>query len=108
SRVSSEYMADPSTNTVIKVQPKAGRLLIFFSRDASGYEDPRTWHAGERLLPQEDGSPTEKRILTLFKEVDYALSSEKEHHFQVESTLEGYLAPMVGDQRELLQERAGG
>lgn len=107
SRISSDYMKDPSTNTVIKIQPKAGRLLIFFSRDSSGHEDPRAWHAGERLLASnKDGSvPTEKRILTLFKEVDYGTDASE--HNQVQTTLEGYLASMVGDQRELLQERAG-
>jgi hypothetical protein len=56
-------------------------------------------------VADKDGRPAEKRILTLFKEVDYGQERE---HFQVQSTLEGYLAPMVGDQRDLLQEMAGG
>jgi hypothetical protein len=105
SRVGCDHLNDPSTDTAIKIQPKAGRLLIFFSRDSSGHEDPRAWHAGERLVADKDGRPAEKRILTLFKEVDYGQERE---HFQVQSTLEGYLAPMVGDQRDLLQEMAGG
>jgi hypothetical protein len=77
-------------DTAIRIQPRAGRLLIFFSRDEKGQEDPRTWHAGERIKAQADGTMTEKRILTLFKEVDYEKIPEPS---QAASTFEDFLAP---------------
>jgi hypothetical protein len=109
SRTGTHFSDDMITNTAIKIQPKAGRLLIFFSRDASGQQDPRAWHAGDRLMPGKDEEVTEKRILTLFKQVDYSSSKEEEQQqiSQVQTTFQGYLAPLVSEQRELLQERAG-
>ena len=122
SRIDSNCVANPTTGTAIRVQPKAGRLLVFFSRDDQGRPDPRTWHAGERIRPHPtDGSVTEKRILTLFKEVDYTepqvdlstgggaaaeavvvVSRRQEQ----ECTLEAYLAPQVAAQRKWLKAKA--
>jgi hypothetical protein len=66
----------PGTAAVgLRVQPVTGRLCVFFSRTADGGVDPRGWHGGERLRgsPRQEAStsqpPTEKRIMTLFKEV---------------------------------------
>ena len=75
----------------IKVQPQAGRLLVFFSRTATGEEDVRAWHGGERLLEGAD----DKHILTLFKQVDYGPAK---YPSQAETTFEGYLAPQVTEQ----------
>ena len=107
SRVNTDFPDNPQTSTAIKIQPKAGRLLVFFSRDSYGKEDPRAWHAGERLAPQQIKKykivKTDKRILTLFKEVDY----ENDTGANVTSpTLETYLAPMVSEQRQWLQAKA--
>ena len=115
SRIRTNCVTDPTTGTAIRVQPKAGRLLVFFSRDEQGRPDPRTWHAGERLRPDpSDGSVTEKRILTLFKEVDYAepsllLDDERvvsRQRQEQECTLEAYLAPQIAAQRKWLQAKA--
>lgn len=102
SRIHTNCMVHPDTDTAIKVQPKAGRLLVFFSRDEYGREDPRTWHAGERILPGSDGSVTEKRILTLFKEVDYEGRLPREDA----STFEAFLEPQIASQRQWLQAKA--
>lgn len=99
-----DYSNDPTMSTAIRIQPKAGRLLVFFSRDSNGHEDPRAWHAGERIKPDECGRVTEKRILTLFKEVHYDTNSnikEKES-----TSLETFLASMVDEQRTWLQAKA--
>ena len=106
-RVGTNFPENPHINTAVAVQPKAGRLLLFFSRCAindgitHGAEDPRAWHAGERL--SESGStPTEKRILTLFKQVDY--SSDYEPSLS-ETTFENFLAPQIREQQQWLQAR---
>ena len=78
---------DPSMVSGIKVQPKAGRLLVFFSRTTTGEEDVRAWHGGERILEGD------KHILTLFKQVDYGPVAN--HPDQAETTFEGFLAPQV-------------
>lgn len=106
-RVGRNFLKDPQTETAVTVQPKAGRLLLFFSRCAinekttAGAEDPRAWHAGERLYDR-DSSPTEKRILTLFKQVDY--SSDYEPSLS-ETTFENFLAPQIREQQQRLQAR---
>ena len=123
SRIDTNCVANPTTGTAIRVQPRAGRLLVFFSRDDQGRPDPRTWHAGERIRPHPtDGSVTEKRILTLFKEVDYteqqvdlstggaaAAAAEAvvvSRRQEQECTLEAYLAPQVAAQRKWLKAKA--
>ncbi|KAL3942397.1 MAG: hypothetical protein SGBAC_003391 [Bacillariaceae sp.] len=101
----------------LRVQPQAGRLCIFFSRLENGDIDPRSWHGGERLLCQQQlqksssskemaGSDgvTEKRILTLFKEVYYAGNDARPDSY--ETTFENYLAPQIKDQRRFLQALA--
>jgi len=103
SRVGSNFVLDTAQETTIQIQPQAGRLLIFFSRDDHGKEDPRAWHAGERIRGMA-GAVTEKRILTLFKEVDYTDTSHE--HSRVETTFENYLAPLIKEQRDLLKEKA--
>jgi 2OG-Fe(II) oxygenase superfamily len=113
SRVGTNYLQRPETDTAIRIQPKAGRLLVFFSRDAQGHEDPRAWHGGERIRPCANGSDgdaaatiMEKRILTLFKEVEYDYETKKSRFQQVESTLESFLAPLCKAQRNWLQAKA--
>jgi hypothetical protein len=104
-RIHTNCVLHPETDTAIRVQPKAGRLLVFFSRDDQGRPDPRTWHAGERLRPPSpaaDGSVTEKRILTLFKEVDY----EEPREPKVACALEAFLAPQIATQRNWLKAKA--
>ena len=108
-------------------QPRAGSLLIFFSRTADGEIDPRSWHGGERLRPlpsrtsseavpvhareaHGEAAPsasavTEKRILTLFKEVDYA-NTLRWPAGCGSQTFESYLAPQIAEQRRHLQELA--
>ena len=103
-------------------QPRAGSLLIFFSRTADGEIDPRSWHGGERLRPPPsrtskaapvhawEAAPnasavTEKRILTLFKEVDYAHTLRWPAGCGSQ-TFENYLAPQIAEQRRHLQELA--
>jgi hypothetical protein len=96
--------ANPDTETAIRIQPKAGRLLVFFSRDSNGEEDPGAWHAGERLYDrssESSGLVTEKRILTLFKQVDYY-----DQPSRVESTFEAFLSPQIREQQKWLQAKA--
>jgi hypothetical protein len=106
--------ANPETETAIRIQPKAGRLLVFFSRKSNGEEDPAAWHAGERLY---DGNKsesseslvvTEKRILTLFKQVDYTDTDYYDPPpSRVESTtLEAFLSPQIREQQKWLQAKA--
>lgn len=103
-----EIIGGDGTNTVVRVQPQAGRLCIFFSRTADGEIDARSWHGGERLLldnhNNNNNEITEKNILTLFKEVYYG----KEHPdtYDNEGSFETYLAPQIAEQRQLLQDIA--
>ena len=124
SRVGSNFGESPHNETAIKIQPKAGRLLVFFSRRNDGTQDPRAWHAGARLLDAtNDGNEattntTEKRILTLFKQVDYGDGSTTTATTTATTTtttttsrsmknnLDAYLAPQVEEQRLLLQRKA--
>jgi hypothetical protein len=104
-RVGSNFIDDPNLETAIRVQPKAGRLLLFFSRTADGKDDPRAWHGGEQLLDNVDKNTgetitTEKKILTLFKQVDYGVDRPT----AIESTFEAYLSPQILQQRQSLME----
>mmetsp|Transcript_8943 Transcript_8943/g.20149 ORF Transcript_8943/g.20149 Transcript_8943/m.20149 type:complete len:451 (+) Transcript_8943:96-1448(+) len=103
----------------LRVQPKVGRLCIFFTRLQDGSVDPLSWHGGERirdpppppavLLERPTGrSVTEKHILTLFKEVDYAGRAAGVSPPETEETLESYFAPFVKIQRLALQAQAEG
>jgi hypothetical protein len=98
----SDYLENPKTSTVIRIQPKAGKLLVFFSRDENGHDDPRAWHAGERIKRNGENQVTEKRILTLFKEVHY----DNDDNSRAKTPLEAYLAPMVDEQRTWLKAKA--
>ena len=100
--VQDDFLENPDTSTAIRIQPKAGKLLVFFSRDENGQADPRAWHAGERIKPNGEDQATEKRILTLFKEVYY----EEDNGKREETPLEDYLAPMVEEQRTWLKAKA--
>eukprot|EP00977_Amphora_coffeiformis_P028326 scaffold34929_cov160-Amphora_coffeaeformis.AAC.4 len=121
---------------IIRIQPAAGRLCVFFSRRDDGTQDARAWHAGERLLANTTtgtakGQVTEKRILTLFKEVHYDESfvggggssddddddddtvdttaqhqRRRRRQLGQQTTLEDFLAPMVSHQRRWLQAQA--
>ena len=108
--VGTNFGKNPNTETAIRIQPKAGRLLVFFSRYYNGEEDPRAWHAGERLCEHSKSSEseseslvTEKRILTLFKQVDYTDT----HHepSRAQTTFEDYLAPLIREQQTWLQAK---
>jgi hypothetical protein len=104
SRVGSNFVLDTGTETAIRVQPKAGRLLLFFSRTSDGRDDPRSWHGGERLRHGIDSASgeavvTEKRLLTLFKQVDYG---RDDYPTMSQSTFEAYLAPQILEQRTAL------
>jgi len=85
------------------VAPQEGRLCIFFSRTSDGEIDPRSWHAGERLIGHH-GTITEKKILTLFKEVSYGTTLQ--HPEDETESLEDYLAPQIAEQREAPQALA--
>lgn len=103
-RVGSNYFENPCTQTAIRVQPKVGRLLLFFSRTSDGMDDPRCWHGGERLRNSVDNISgeilvTEKRILTLFKQVDYG----SDYPAMSASTFEAFLAPQILEQRAFLE-----
>eukprot|EP00545_Synedropsis_sp_CCMP1620_P009329 CAMPEP_0119028606 /NCGR_PEP_ID=MMETSP1176-20130426/39184_1 /TAXON_ID=265551 /ORGANISM="Synedropsis recta cf, Strain CCMP1620" /LENGTH=392 /DNA_ID=CAMNT_0006984779 /DNA_START=45 /DNA_END=1223 /DNA_ORIENTATION=+ len=105
SRVGSHFLKNPSAEGAIRVQPQAGKLLLFFSRTASGMEDPRSWHGGERLrhAPRDNnessvGATMEKRILTIFKQVDYGSQQPD----LAESSLETYLSHQIQTQSQSL------
>ena len=109
-RIGTNFTRYPDTDTAIRIQPKAGRLLVFFSRYANGEQDPRTWHSGERIHDDDnnnnnsnDSSTTKKRIINLFKQVDYG---DKEPPSQGVNTVEDFLAPQIQEQRNWLQALA--
>ena len=103
SRTGSNFPQDIKTETAIRIQPKAGRLLIFFSRKPNGQEDPRAWHSGEQILPDAKGNAVqEKRILTLFKQVDYNAHPPT----LAQTTFEQFLAPQIQQQQQWLQWKA--
>jgi len=102
---------------VLRVQPQAGRLCIFFSRGSDGAIDPQSWHGGERLrdAPHADdgggggggeGGATEKHILTLFKEVHYGADGPAWDAASSTDSFEAHLAPQVAQQRSYLEELA--
>lgn len=97
--------------SVLRVQPQAGRLCIFFSRGSDGEIDPQSWHGGERLrnAPHAgtgEGSTTAKHILTLFKEVHYGADGPTWDAVHSTSSFEAHLAPQVARQRSYLEELA--
>jgi len=49
----------------IQVQPKLGRLLLFYGRDDSGKVDPRSWHRADPIY----GDDAVKGIAVFLKEV---------------------------------------
>jgi 2OG-Fe(II) oxygenase superfamily len=90
------------TERGLRIQPQAGRLCIFFSRDAHGEIDPRSWHGGERLRNNVGNVATDKHILTLFKEVYYGTLRPETY----DTSFEQYLAPQIAEQRTALQHLA--
>jgi hypothetical protein len=95
--------------------------LVFFSRNSNGEEDPAAWHAGERLCDTRSNSNsnsnsessseeslvvTEKRILTLFKQVDYADTDTDQPSRVESSTFEAFLSPQIREQQKWLQAKA--
>jgi hypothetical protein len=106
-RVGTNFEENPKTNTKIRIQPKAGKLLLFFSRLPNGEQDPRSWHAGERIHSTSDAPVTEKKILTLLKEVDYTDdTTTTQQPRREENSLEAYLAPQIREQQTWLKEKA--
>lgn len=108
-RLSTNFTNNPDKDTAIQIQPKAGRLLVFFSRDNDGKEDPRAWHGGGRILcssRKNNGSAavSEKRILTLFKET--SLPPNTTTTSGIAGDLEVRLAPQIAEQRKWLQAKA--
>tara|TARA_B110001452_G_scaffold265483_1_gene270220 strand:- start:361 stop:1413 length:1053 start_codon:yes stop_codon:yes gene_type:complete len=101
---------------VLRVQPQAGRLCIFFSRGSDGAIDPQSWHGGERLRDAPhaggggggggEGGATEKHILTLFKEVHYGADGPAWDAASSTDSFEAHLAPQVAQQRSYLEELA--
>jgi len=91
-------------DSVLRVQPQAGRLCIFFSRSSDGVIDPYSWHGGERLRGA--GTPTEKHILTLFKEVHYGPGGPERDPSDIskaDGSFEAFLAPQIAEQRRYLE-----
>ena len=90
-------------DSILKIQPQAGRLCIFFSRTSDGAIDPYSWHGGERLR----GEGTGKHILTLFKEVHYGAGGPvRDPSDTTAGSFEAFLAPQVAEQRRYLEELA--
>jgi len=94
----------------LRIQPQAGRLLLFFSRMDNGEIDPRSWHGGERLVPLESTATTtvvDKKIMTLFKEVSYGTTPDHPLSFgNGNDNLEKYLSYQVAEQRRSLRALA--
>ena len=94
-------------DSVLRIQPRAGRLMIFFSRTDDGEIDLRSWHGGERLRDAtQPAVVTEKHIMTLFKEVHY-----KDHMLPWpygcgDQSFESYIAPQIAQQRRHLEALA--
>jgi hypothetical protein len=119
-----ESVVASTTNTAtgegLRIQPQAGRLLLFFSRMDDGEIDPRSWHGGERLIPVPSTASTsatstststtpavvEKKIVTLFKEVSYGTTPEHPLSFFGDDTFEEYLSLQVSEQRRSLKALA--
>ena len=80
---------------MLRVQPVAGKLCIFFSRTDDGEVDPAAWHGGEELLASVDENRV-KRICTIFKELDY------EGKPRAETYEASYGAPQISRQRQHL------
>lgn len=94
--------------SLLRIQPEAGTLCIFFTRTADGEVDPRSWHGGERIrAPATAGEDpaivAQKHILTLFKEVSYLPFRSWRAD---EQSFESYLAPQIAEQRRYLEDLA--
>jgi hypothetical protein len=107
SLISSELLEGRIDDSLLRIQPRAGRLMIFFSRTDDGEIDSRSWHGGERLR---DGAKpsvaTEKHIMTLFKEVSYKDHMLPWPHGCGDQSFESYLAPQIAQQRRHLEALA--
>ena len=103
--------------SVLRIQPRAGRLMIFFTRTDDGEVDPRSWHGGERLRAhsqsahesamartEHDAAVTEKHIMTLFKEVHYESDLLPWPYGYGDQSFESYLAPQIAKQRRHLED----
>ena len=113
-----ESVASTSANGQgLRIQPQAGRLLLFFSRMDDGSIDPRSWHGGERLVPLESTATTTattadtatvigKKIMTLFKEVSYGTTPDHPLSFDGNDYFEKYLSHQVAEQRRSLRALA--
>ncbi|CAD7929748.1 unnamed protein product [Amoebophrya sp. A25] len=62
-----------STSLGVAVRPKAGRLLVFFTRDEAGDVDFRSWHGSAIVCPEAN----EKWTLQTFKAVQQCHGSSK-------------------------------
>ena len=80
---------------MLRVQPVAGKLCIFFSRTDDGEVDPTAWHGGEELFAKV-GEARIKRICTIFKELDY------DGKPRAETYEASYSAPQISRQRQHL------
>lgn len=93
--------------SVLRIQPRAGSLMIFFTRTDDGEIDPRSWHGGERLRDAtHPDAVTEKHILTLFKEVHYKDDLLPWPYGCAGQSFESYIAPQIAQQRRRLQDLA--
>jgi hypothetical protein len=104
---SQQHLEGRIDGNILRIQPRAGRLMIFFSRTGNGEIDPRSWHGGERLRDAtHPAAVTEKHIMTLFKEVHY-----KDHMLPWpygcgDQSFENYIAPQIAEQRRNLEALA--
>jgi len=60
-------------DAALNLEPKVGRLAVFFSRDHNGKVDPASWHGGAAVLQDPStshpGLPKGKWTMQIFKEV---------------------------------------
>ena len=104
----SELLEGRIDDSVLRIHPRAGRLMIFFSRTADGEIDSRSWHGGERLrdATQPAVARTEKHIMTLFKEVHYEDHMLPWPYGCGDQSFESYIAPQIAQQRRHLEALA--
>eukprot|EP00933_Yihiella_yeosuensis_P028255 TRINITY_DN22071_c0_g1_i1.p1 TRINITY_DN22071_c0_g1~~TRINITY_DN22071_c0_g1_i1.p1 ORF type:complete len:381 (+),score=74.81 TRINITY_DN22071_c0_g1_i1:1050-2192(+) len=56
----------------LSITPKAGKLVLFFSRDSTGCVDPLSFHGGAEVLPgvvTDQGHPAGKWTMQLFRQI---------------------------------------
>lgn len=107
----SELLEGCIDDSVLRIQPRAGRLMIFFSRTDDGEIDSRSWHGGERLRDVTQPvvatvMATEKHIMTLFKEVHYTDHMLPWPYGCGDQSFESYIAPQIAQQRRHLEALA--